>query len=177
MTESNVLQGSRISRRGGILAWLLATFLLVSIAVAFACALFVKSIRVKESKTGNDVQVDTPFGSVHVQHTGNGRRETAGLPLYPGAKPVRNESATVDLSEILGDKDLRIVAGKWKTSDPIDKVQKFYEDKFPDMRVIQHPGKVEMHSIDGHSKKIIALCEKNGATEIALASVGEPKAN
>ena len=69
------------------------------------------------------------------------------------------------------------MAGKWETSDPIDKVEKYYEDKFPDMSVIQHAGKVEMHSANGNGKRVIVLYDHGGSTEISLASVGEPKAN
>ena len=60
-------------------------------------------------------------------------------------------------------------------------MQKFYEDKFPEMSVIQHDGEVEMHSVDRHGKRVIVLrrvTHSGGeATEISLASVGEPKAN
>jgi len=174
MIDTTTLRSRK--ERGGILVWLLVT-LLVGAAIVVGAVVFVAhNVRVHESR--NDVQVDTPLGSIHVQHNGSGRPESAGMPLYPGAKPVNDgENASVDLSAIFGDKDLKIVAGKWETPDPIDKVQKFYEGKFPGISIIQHPGKVEMHSIDGHSKKIIALRDRGGSTEIALASVGEPKAN
>ncbi len=97
--------------RGGILAWLVICFLLVSALLAMGGLFFVHSIKVRQA--GNDVQVETPFGSVHVQHGGNG--QPVGIPLYPGAKPRgRGENGSVDLSEIFGDKDLHIVAGKWE---------------------------------------------------------------
>ena len=116
------------------------SFLLLSALLVLGGIFFVHSIKVHES--GNDVQVETPFGSVHVRHNQDGQPQTAGLPLYPGAKPVKNrENAVVDLSSFFGNNDLHIVAGRWETSDPIDKVQKFYEDKFPDMSVIQQDRK------------------------------------
>ncbi len=128
--------------------------------------------------TNGDVQVDSPFGSVHVQHDGKARPETAGMPVYPGAKLVEgNESATVDLSAAFGDKDLHVVAGKWETPDSLQQVRKFYENKFPDMSVIQHSGRVEMHSVDGDGKRVIVLRDRGSSTEISLASVGQPKAN
>ena len=169
----------RRTQNGGILAWLLFTLLAFCAVVVLCGIFFAKSIRVHES--GNNVQVDTPFGSVHVQHNENGRAET-GMPVYPGAKQRhKGSSASVDLSGILGDEGLHIVAGTWETADPIDKVQKYYEDKFPSMSVIQHSDKVEMHSIDGNGKRFISLRRlyQNGGegTEISLASVGEPKAN
>ena len=166
----------RECQRGGIIAWLIIVFLLVSACLMVGGLFLAHSIKVHETR--NDVQVETPFGSVHVQHNANGKAESTGIPMYPGAKPLHNgSSASIDLSELFGDKDLHIAAGKWQTPDPIDKVQKYYEDKFPDMSVVQHSNKVEMHSVNGHSKKIIALCDCGHGTEIALASVGEPRAN
>jgi hypothetical protein len=177
MIEVSVTRGGRA--RGGVLAWLAICFLMISAILVMGGLFLAHTIKVHESRAGNEVQVETPFGSVHVHQGTNGRPESVGMPLYPGAKPLRNgQSATVDLSEIFGgDKDLHIVAGKWETRDPIDKVQKYYEDKFPDMSVIQHSDRVEMHSIDGRGKRVILLRDRGGATEIALASVGEPRAN
>ena len=167
--------------RGGILGWLVISFLLMAALVVVAGVFFAHTIRVRETRAGGDVEVETPFGSVHVQKHEGGRPETGGIPMYPGAKPMKDhDSATVDVSSSfggLGDKDLHIVAGKWETTDPIDKVQKYYEDKFPDMSVIEHEGKVEMHSVNGHGKRVIVLQDRGGSTEISLASVGEPKAN
>ncbi len=53
--------------------------------------------------------------------------------------------------------------------------------KFPDMSVMQHPDKVEMHSVNQRGKKVVVLrsISRDGGsgTEISLASVGEPRAN
>ncbi|HEY3836204.1 MAG TPA: hypothetical protein VGL72_06515 [Bryobacteraceae bacterium] len=161
---------------GGILGWLIMSFFLVAVVLVVGGLLVFHNIKVRQA--GNEVNVDTPFGSVHVQHGDNGRPASLGIPLYPGSTlSGKGETANVDFSEIFGDKDLHIVAGKWETSDPIDKVQKYYEDKFPDMSVIQHNTEVEMHSVDRRGKRVIVLRSRHGATEISLASVGEPKAN
>ena len=179
MTDVSIMRDGRT--RGGVIAGLVIAFLLFSAILVMAGIFFAHSSKVRQTRAVNDVQVDTPFGSVHVQHNGD-RPESVGMPLYPGAKPLREGgTASVDLSAIFGDKDLHIVAGKWETSDSIDKVQKYYEDKFPDMSVIQHTDRVEMHSIDGRAKRVIVLRgvlrDRGSATEISLASVGEPKAN
>src|ERR1700680_3269079 len=71
--------------RGGILAWLAIVFLFVCACVAITGVYFVHSIKVRENNNGSadkDVQVETPFGSVHVQ-SGKGHPESAGLPVYP----------------------------------------------------------------------------------------------
>jgi len=164
--------------RGGVVVWVIASFLLISASLVIGGLFFLHNVRVQESRAGGDVRVETPFGSVHVQHRGGARPESMGVPLYPGAKEVGDgESASVDFSQLFGDNDLHIVAGKWRTSDPLEKVEKFYAAKFPEMSVVWHDGKVHMQSVNGHGKKVIVLHNRNGETEIALASVGEPKAN
>jgi hypothetical protein len=178
MTDVSTAQRGPAGERGGVIGWLLMTFFLVAVLLVVGGIFFVHTIKVRESGAGDDVRVETPFGSVHVGHNQRGRPETAGMPLYPGAKPLKDrENAVVDLSSSEGDHGLHIVAGRWETSDPIDKVQKYYEDKFPDMNVIQHAGKVEMHSVNGRGKRVIVLYDRGSSTEISLASVGEPKAN
>ncbi len=188
------LRGSRFSRlptraaaevqthvrgkRGGVIGWLVMSFFLVSALLVLGGIFFAHTIRVRQMGTGNDVQVETPFGSIHVNHNQGGQPQTGGIPLYPGAKPLKTQdNAVVDLSSAVGEHDLHIVAGKWETSDPIDKVQKYYEDKFPDMSVIQHAGKVEMHGENRGGKRVIVLYDRGSSTEISLASIGEPKAN
>jgi hypothetical protein len=178
MFHATLTQSAKAQRqRGGILAWLALCFVLVIGLVVVGGVFFVHSVRVHE-RNGNEVQVETPFGSVHVKHNTTDRPESAGIPLYPGARPTKHrENASVDLSGLFGDQGLHIVAGKWFTEDPIEKVQKYYQGQFPDMSVIQHENKVEMHSVEHKGKRVIVLCSMNGGTEIALASVGEPKAN
>src|SRR5579862_1163342 len=168
--------GRRTRTRGGIIGWLVMSLLVVCALAVLVGIFFLRTIKVHESGAGNDVRVDTPFGSMHVSHNGNGQSQATGIPMYPGARPMKDrESAVVDFSS--GGGGVHIAAGRWETSDPIDKVQKFYEDKFPDMSVIQHDGKVEMHSVSGRAKRVIVLYGRGSSTEISLASVGEPKAN
>ena len=165
------------SRRGGILCWLASSFFVVFAILVMSGFFLFHTIKVREA--GNQVNVDTPF-RFHPRgaRRRRGRLRPSACQLYPGAKAEgHGKTANVDLSEIFGDKDLHIEAGKWQTSDPIDKVQKYYEDKFPDMSVVQHNGEVEMHSVDRRGKRVIVLKDRSGSTEISLASVGEPKAN
>jgi len=170
--------GLRRSERGGILGWLALIFLLVAVGLVGGGLFLAHNIKVHEARDGHDVQVETPFGSVHVQHGKSGNAASIGIPIYPGAKQLKDGgSAMVDLSGLIGDKDFQVIAGKWQTDDPIDKVEKFYEDKYPGMNVSRHHGHVEMHSGKGHGQRVIALRDRDGSTEISLASVGEPKAN
>ena len=74
------------------------------------------------------VQVDTPFGGVHV-NTDQVSASDLGLPVYPGAEPVRGDdkhkSADVHLG--FGEWQLRVRAVTYATSDSEEKVTEFYK--------------------------------------------------
>jgi hypothetical protein len=74
------------------------------------------------------VQVDTPFGGVHV-NTDQTTAADLGLPVYPGAEVVKDDdnhkSADVHLG--FGEWQLRVRAVSYSTSDPQDKVTEFYK--------------------------------------------------
>src|SRR5205809_8112808 len=103
--------------------------LCVAIAVTTALLLFAGcSINVKKGDNGEDknVDIDTPFGGIHVKK-GADVRDT-GLPVYPGAKAKEKEkdnsdgekSANVDIStSAFG---LKVVAVEYQTRDAPNKV-------------------------------------------------------
>ena len=77
-----------------------------------------------EEKT---VQVDTPFGGVHV-NTDQVTAADIGLPVYPGAQAIskdgKHKSADVHMG--FGEWELRIKAASFSTPDSEDKVSDFY---------------------------------------------------
>jgi hypothetical protein len=78
-----------------------------------------------EEKT---VQVDTPFGGVHV-NTDQVSAAELGLPIYPGAQAVskdgKHKSADVHMG--FGQWELRVKAASYSTADSEDKVTDFYK--------------------------------------------------
>jgi hypothetical protein len=102
------------------------------LAVALGLGIGVAGCRVhvdKDSK-GNEktVQVDTPFGGVHV-NTDQTSAADLGLPVYPGAKPMtdddKHKSADVHLG--FGEWQLRVKAVNYTTPDSQDQVIAFYK--------------------------------------------------
>jgi hypothetical protein len=80
------------------------------------------------------VDISTPFGSVKV-NTDVDAKDT-GLPVYPGAEPVPGtendrDAANVNLS--IGGVGLKVVAIKYHSADPPDKVLAFYRPKMKDL--------------------------------------------
>jgi hypothetical protein len=75
-----------------------------------------------------NVQVDTPFGGVHV-NTDQTSAADLGLPVYPGAQPIKGDdkhkSADVHLG--FGEWELRVRAVSYGSADSEDKVAAFYK--------------------------------------------------
>lgn len=102
--------------------------LLAGLAMA-ACA---TGCRVHVDKDANgqekNVQVDTPFGGVHVD-TNDLTASDLGLPIYPGSDIVKdkegNKSADVHMG--FGEWQLRVRAVSYSSTDPQDKVVAFYK--------------------------------------------------
>jgi len=100
------------------------------IAVSLIAGLAGCRVHVDKDSNGKEktVQVDTPFGGVHV-NTDQVSASDLGLPLYPGAESVRGDdkhkSADVHLG--FGEWQLRVRAVSYATPDSQDKVAEFYK--------------------------------------------------
>jgi hypothetical protein len=105
-----------------------ATTLVVGLALAAGLA----GCRVHVDKDANGqekkVQVDTPFGGVHV-NTDQTTAVDLGLPVYPGAVVVKGDgdhkSADVHLG--FGEWQMRVQTVSYESSDSEDKVVAFYK--------------------------------------------------
>ena len=87
-------------------------------------------VHVDKDANGDDknVQVDTPFGGVHV-NTDQTSAADLGLPVYPGAQVIKgddkHQSADVHLG--FGEWELRVRAVSYGSTDSPDKVTDFYK--------------------------------------------------
>jgi len=107
---------------------------LASAALGFALAVTfgLSGCRVHVDKDAKgqekNVQVDTPFGGVHV-NTDQTTASDLGLPVYPGAELVKDDdhhkSADVHLG--FGEWQLRVKAVSYATPDSKEKVAAFYK--------------------------------------------------
>ncbi|WP_263355986.1 hypothetical protein [Acidicapsa ligni] len=103
----------------------------VAVVLGVAATLGVSGCRVHVDKDSNgkekNVQVDTPFGGVHV-NTDKTSAADLGLPVYPGATMVNEEdhkSADVHLG--FGEWQLRVKVVSYATTDSQEKVAAFYK--------------------------------------------------
>jgi hypothetical protein len=104
----------------------------VAFGVGLAVSLGMAGCRVHVDKDADgkekNVQVDTPFGGVHV-NTNQTTATDLGLPVYPGAQTItdddKHKSADVHLG--FGEWQLRVKAVSYGTPDSQDKVIAFYK--------------------------------------------------
>lgn len=104
-----------------------------SLFAALALVVWISACRVnvQKGKNGEDknVQVDTPFGGVHVD-TNSTSAADLGLPVYPGAVVVTDDdnhkSADVHLG--FGEWQLRVRVISYSSPDPQDKVEAYYKN-------------------------------------------------
>jgi hypothetical protein len=100
------------------------------VGLALAAGMTGCRVHVDKGSNGEDktVQVDTPFGGVHV-NTDQLTASDLGLPIYPGAEPYKGDdkhkSADVHLG--FGEWQLRVRAVSYLTPDSKEQVTAFYK--------------------------------------------------
>jgi hypothetical protein len=130
-------------------------------------------VHVNEAKTGKQVSVQTPIGSLEVKKDVN--EAQLGLPIYPGATRLKDEdSATVNMN-FGGEQGVHLVVAKFETTDDLGKVRSFYQDrvggdvtKFTEK---DNEGKTVFEIKRTNQERIIALKSTGGGTRIELVRV------
>jgi len=79
----------------------------------------------KVSQNGDNVKVETPFGSVESSKDPEKVAKDLGMDIYPGAEIQRNGAATATFGGI------HTVTANFESSDSVDKVCTFYKSRFP----------------------------------------------
>lgn len=104
--------------------------------LAFACTtmlLFSTGCRIDTHKNGNgndNVDIGTPFGSMHVKTDDKPDSAKTGMTPYPGATLLKKEgdnSSSADISMNFGGFQLGVHNIDLQTPDPEDKVVAFYK--------------------------------------------------
>lgn len=108
-----------------------------------------------------DVDIRTPLGSISV-HKGSATAKETGLASYPGAQLKTDEededsSANVNISSSLFG-GLRVVAAKYRSDDPPDKIVSFYRKELGHYgNVVDCTGGFNMH-FEAHHKDDPVSC-------------------
>ena len=103
------------------------------LAATAALAFLLTGCRVSSNQNGdkNNVQIGTPFGSMHIKTNDSTDTANIGIALYPGATPEKKDkdgdSNSADINMSFGDFHLGVKAAGYTTPDSTDKVLAFYK--------------------------------------------------
>lgn len=167
-TGSNVL---------AIALLVLALIVLVSVITVWTGLRFLShSVQVHVNNGQGDkkeVSIQTPVGSLEVRKDVD--EAQLDLPIYPGAKRVQDHDAATVNMEFGGEEGVRVVVAKFETSDPIEKVRNFYQERVGTevTKFIEKDseGKTVFEIKHGGQEKIVALKSGFGGTRIELVRV------
>jgi len=160
----------------GFVAMVVLGFLFASV--------FIRHLNVDEN--GKKLEIETPAGAIRV-HAED--KNSTGLPVYPGARAVTDETANVDLEPPTGP-GIAIAAEKYTTSDDLGKVTEWYTQKLgpayhrEDHGTTVHVGHTKATSDadvafvtdsadHGNGERVVALTRRSGGVDIELVRVGK----
>ncbi|TAM78683.1 MAG: hypothetical protein EPN47_20035 [Acidobacteria bacterium] len=149
--------------------------------VWFGLRILSHSVQVKVSETGPDskvVTVRTPVGNLRIAKDQNLRDPDIGLPVYPGSTRAADSNGDNSVSlnfDLPSDTDLRIVAAKFNTPDPVNKVQDFYKVQLggeaTSFSRTDREGKIVFEMKGGEQDKVVSLRPYDGGTQIHLVRI------
>jgi len=79
---------------------------------------------------GDNVRVETPFGTVQTTNDPQAAARDLGVDLYPGAQVLKEGATSATFGAV------HTVTLNFETSDSVDKVCSFYKPKFPNAMVM-----------------------------------------
>ncbi len=135
-------------------------------SLAFFAWRVARHARVRQD--GNNVQLETPFGSVHTTNDPEAAAHDLGVEVYPGAQALK-EGAT---SATFG--SMHTATLNFESSDPVEKVCGFYKPKFPNAMVMSsQANQCTIVSNDQKNMITIAIKGENDKTRIAITNVSK----
>lgn len=119
---------------------------------------------------GDNVKVDTPFGSVETTKDPSEAARNLGVDLYPGADIRKNGSATASFG------GMRTASLTSETSDSVAKVSEFYKAKFPNAMVsTSDENRCTIISNDHNNMVTINIQAEGDKTKIQINNVHKAK--
>lgn len=116
--------------------------------------------RARIRQEGDNVKVETPFGTVETTKDPQEAAHTLGVDLYPGAQVMKDGSSSMTFGSV------HTATLNSETTDSPDKVCSFYKPKFPNAMVM---------STDTDQCTIVSNDQKNMITINAKAESGRTR--
>jgi hypothetical protein len=121
---------------------------------------------------GNNVRVETPFGSVETTKDPGEAARNLGVDLYPGAEVLKNGAASATFG------NMHTVSLNSETTDSVDKVASFYKSRFPNAMVTtSDAGRCTIISNDHGNMVTINIEAEGGKAKIQITNVTRKSAN
>ncbi len=122
--------------------------------------------KTKVRQHGNSATISTPWGEVNTTTDPSKVAEQLGVEVYPGATPLK-EGASVS-----GIPGMSIVTARFESDDPIDKIEQFYKEKYPEAMVSTASENARTIAYGGGKGAItIVLHNEDGKTRIDISRV------
>ena len=120
---------------------------------------------------GDNVKVETPFGTVETTKDPQDAARNLGVDLYPGAEVLKEGSVSMTFGTV------HTAALNFETSDSVDKVCSFYKPKFPNATVVTSEAD-QCTIVSNDHKNMITINAKiqSGKTRIAITNVSNSDA-
>ncbi len=129
-----------------------------------------KSARVHQQ--GDNVKVETPFGTVETSQDSAKVAKDLGVDIYPGAQPQKNGNSTASFGSI------HTVTGAFTSSDSLDKVCDFYKAKFPNaMTTTSDQNRCAIVSNDQNNMITINIEAAGSTTKLQITNVSKKGAS
>lgn len=140
----------------------LATSIVLALSFAFLLA-----CSIHEQKSGENakkVDINTPFGGIHVNT--DAKAQDTGMAVYPGAeaKEAEDHDKNANVNVQVGDFGVHVIASDYTSNDSPDKVISFYRNDLKKYgNVLECPkGVKEAHGPDAPRQ---IVCNDSGSTE------------
>jgi len=124
------------------------------------------------TQNGDNVKLDTPFGSLNTGADAAQVVKDLGVDVYPGATPQKNGTATMTFGNV------KTVTAAFESSDSLDKVCDFYKAKYPSTNMTTSDSS-HCAIVAGDQKNMITInVQANGdGTKIQIANVNKKISN
>jgi len=125
-----------------------------------------KSTHVRQQ--GDNVKVETPFGTVETSQDPDKASKDLGVDIYPGAEVQKNGASDATIGKI------HTVAAIFTSSDSLDKVCSFYKTRFPSAMVsTSDQNRCNIVSTDKKSTVTINLQATGDGTRIQITNINQ----
>ena len=127
--------------------------------------------RTRVRHDGDNVKVETPFGTVETTKDPQDAARSLGVDIYPGAEVMKEGSVSMTFGNV------HTAALNFETSDSVDKVCSFFKPKFPNAMVVSSDDN-QCNIVSNDKKNMITINVKteNGKTKIAISNVSNSNA-